>query len=108
MSEATSFPDKRKSKKNPDLESKDLKSKNPESKDPESKNLKSKDLKSRESCWNIMNFFKLLEEMETNKIPEKLGKSTCDGPVSSKIEYSYRIKINDPGRKEKMPKKPVF
>lgn len=98
MSEATSFPDKRKSKKNPDLESKDLKSKNPES----------KDLKSRESCWNIMNFFKLLEEMETNKIPEKLGKSTCDGPVSSKIEYSYRIKINDPGRKEKMPRKPVF
>lgn len=103
MSEVTSLPEKRKRKKNQDLESKDLKSE-----DSESKDLKSKDLESRESCWNIMNFFKVLEEMETKKISEKSGRNTCKGPIGSKIEYSYNIEINDPTRREKKPRKPVF
>lgn len=93
MSEATSLPEKRKRAENQDLESKDL---------------KSKDLESEESCWNIMNFFKLLEEMETRKIPEKSGRNTCKGPVGSNIEYSYHIKINDPARREEKPRKPIF
>lgn len=102
MSEATSLPEKKKRKENQDLESKDSKPK-----DLTSKDSKSKDLESRESCWNIMNFFKLLEEMETKKISEKSGKSNCKGPVGSRIEYSYHIKINDPARREEMPRKPV-
>lgn len=102
MSEATSLPEKKKRKENQNPESKDL-----EFKDSKSKDSKSKDLESRESCWNIMNFFKLLEEMETKKISEKSGKSNCKGPVGSRIEYSYHIKINDPARREEMPRKPV-
>lgn len=74
MPEATSLPEKRRSKK-------------------------SGDTKPRESCGKIMDFFRLLQEMETKNISEKSGKNTCKGPVSFKIEYSYRIKINDPERK---------
>jgi len=102
LSEATSLPEKKKRKENQNPESKDSKPK-----DLKSKDSKSKDLESRESCWNIMNFFKLLEEMETKKISEKSGKSNCKGPVGSRIEYSYHIKINDPARREEMPRKPV-
>jgi len=42
-----------------------------------------------------MDFFRLLEEMEKEKMSEKSGRSACKGPVGSKIEYSYRININD-------------
>lgn len=70
MSEATSLPEKRKRTKNEDLES-------------------------RESCRKLMSFFKLLEEMETNKISDKLGRNSCKGPIGSKIDYSYHIKINN-------------
>lgn len=88
MPEVTSLPKKRKSTKN--------------------QNLESMDLESRKSCRNIMNFFKTLEEMETKKISEKSGRNNCKGPVGSKIEYSYHIKINDPARREENPKKPEF
>jgi hypothetical protein len=50
--------------------------------------------KSEELCPNIMNFFKLLEEMETKKISEKSGRCICRGPIGSKIEYAYCIKFN--------------
>lgn len=57
--------------------------------------------KPEESCGKIMDFFRLLQEMETQKISEKSGRNTCKGPADSKIEYSYHIKINDPGKKQK-------
>lgn len=88
MSEVTSLPKKRKSTKN--------------------QNLESMDLESRKLCGNIMNFFKTLEEMETKKISEKSGRNNCKGPVGSKIDYSYHIKINDPARQEEDPKKSEF
>lgn len=78
MPEATSSPEKRRRKENG----------NPEP---------------RKSCGKIMDFFRLLEEMEKEKISEKSGKSACKGFVGSKIDYSYRIKINDPERRVEKP-----
>ena len=60
------------------------------------------DEKSRESCPSILNFFKLLEEMETSKSFDKSGYSVCKGPVGSNIEYAYHIKINS-GKEEENP-----
>ena len=82
MPEATSLPEKRRHTKNGDSEP-------------------------RKSCGKIMDFFRLLEEMEKEKMSEKSGRSACKGPVGSKIEYSYRIKINDPERKAEKPGKRV-
>lgn len=58
------------------------------------KSTKTKSLRCKESCPSIKNFFKLLEEMETNKISEKSGNHACKGPLGSNIEYTYLIKIN--------------
>jgi len=68
----------------------------PEAENPEARGLGQK----------IMNFFKLLEEMETKKIPEKSGRRTGKGPVGSKIDYAYRIKII-PERRVRKPRKPL-
>jgi len=81
VSEPTSFPEKRKC-------------------------TKTKDTESREFCQPIMNFFKLLEEMETKKVSEKSGRRICKGPLGSKIEYAYRIKIN-PEKKAGKPERSV-
>jgi hypothetical protein len=91
------LPEKRKSTKNQDLQSKDS----------QPKDLELKESVSTESCWNIMNFFKTLEEMETKKISEKSGRNTCKGPVGSKIEYYYHIKINNSEGREKESVRPV-
>jgi hypothetical protein len=92
------LPEKRKCTKNQDLESKDS----------QPKDLESKESGPTESCWNIMNFFKTLEEMETRKISEKSGRNICKGPVGSEIEYSYHIKINNSEEREKESRRPVF
>lgn len=63
--------------------------------------IKTTRTKSRKSCPSILNFFKLLEEMETNKIFEKSGNFTCKGPLDSKIESAYHIKINSEKEAEK-------
>jgi hypothetical protein len=65
------------------------------------KYTKAEDTESRESCLQIMDFFKLLEEMESKKISEKSGRRICKGPFSSKIEYAYDIKINPEIKVEK-------
>ncbi len=62
--------------------------------------IKSEKTKPEESCGKIMDFFRLLQEMETQKISAKSGRNTCKGPAGSKIEYSYHIKISDPGNKQ--------
>lgn len=63
--------------------------------------IKTTRTKSRKSCPSILNFFKLLEEMETNKIFEKSGNFTCKGPLDSNIESAYHIKINSEKEAEK-------
>jgi len=92
VSEVTFFPEKRERTKN----------RNPESKDAESEGSVS-----RESCWNIMNFFKLLEEMDREETSEKSGRNNCKGPVGSKIEYSYHVKINNPEMEVERSWKPI-
>ncbi|MCC4769477.1 hypothetical protein FXV91_04480 [Methanosarcina sp. DH2] len=82
MSEATSLPEKK-------------------------RHTKDRNSESRESCWKMMDFFRLLEEMETKKISEKSGRNICKGPVGSKIEYSYNVRVNDSERKAEKPGKRV-
>jgi hypothetical protein len=57
----------------------------------------------RKSCGKIMDFFRMLEEMEKEKMSEKSGRNTCKGPIGSKIQYSYRVKINDPEKRVEKP-----
>lgn len=66
------------------------------------KRTKTEDTESTEFCQQIMNFFKLLEEIETKKISEKSGRRICKGPLGSKIKYAYRIKINPEKRQESL------
>lgn len=67
------------------------------------KRTKSRDLEPEKSCGKIMDFFRMLEQMEKEKISEKSGRNTCKGPVGSKIDYSYRVKINDPQKRVGKP-----
>lgn len=67
----------------------------------ENKMYKNHTYEIQEVMSSILNFFKLLEEMETNKIFEKSGNFTCKGPLDSKIESAYHIKINSEKEAEK-------
>jgi hypothetical protein len=72
----------------------------------EKKRKKDVGKKSREPCPSILNFFKLLDEMEKNKSFDKSGNYICKGPIGSNIEGVYHIKIN-PGIEAENPELPA-
>jgi hypothetical protein len=62
--------------------------------------------KSREPCPSILNFFKLLDEMEKSKSFDKSGNYIFKGPIGSNIDGDYHIIIN-PGIEAENPELPA-
>lgn len=54
----------------------------------------SKSIKAEEKHSGLYDFLKLFEEMNNQKISQKSGTGTTNGPFSSKAEYGYSITID--------------
>lgn len=58
------------------------------------KKKNSKPIVTDKKTSRIYNFLKVIEEMDQQKISQKSGEGTANGPFSSKADYGYIITID--------------